>query len=62
MRSPPSGCSLGPPTSILVIHSSPSRSLSRQTTELSGQTLVIVLPAFHAKDLVEPILNGGAST
>ena len=37
MRSPPSGCSLGPPTSILVTHSSPIFSRSRQTTEPSGR-------------------------
>ncbi len=36
-RSPSSGCSLWPPTSIFVIHSSPSRRCSRQTTDPSGR-------------------------
>ena len=37
-RSPPSGCSLGPPTSDLVIHRSPIRIRSRHMTELSGSS------------------------
>ena len=56
-RSPESGCSLGEPTSDLVIHRPPSLTRKPAHDRAIGQDVVLVLPVLDAEYPIQPILN-----